>query len=103
MCVVATSYTPFAIRSYPQRDTFHVSRIAGGEGASLTISQRIAKVGAPLSRMIHEGSSRKRADAKRDGHSEAGSPECILVQYVEGVNGETARHSSGSALAAEAS
>jgi len=25
----------------------------------------------PLARNIHEGSSRKRADAKRDGHSEA--------------------------------
>ena len=24
-----------------------------------------------LARMIHDGSSRKRADAKRDGHSEA--------------------------------
>ncbi len=57
----------------------------------------------------HEGLSRKRADAKRDGHSEAagtGSPVCGSAcpqQYVEGLNGETARHSRVSALVAEAS
>jgi hypothetical protein len=30
------------------------------------------EVDAELARIIHEGASRKRADAKRDGHSEAG-------------------------------
>ena len=31
----------------------------------------IALISTPLARIIHEGSLRKRADAKRDGHSEA--------------------------------
>ena len=76
-----------------------------------------------LARNIDEGSSRKRADAKRDGHSEARDWLCCLRQclsrfsdgdrhqeegcqsptYVEGLNGETARRSRVSALTAEAS
>ena len=31
---------------------------------------RIGLPARPLARIIHEGSSRKRADVKRDGHSE---------------------------------
>ncbi len=45
-------------------------------------------------RIIHQGLSRKRADVKPGG---------ILVQYVERLNSETARHSLVSALAAETS
>ena len=78
-----------------------------------------------LARIIHEGSSpfdklrvpspaegRKRANAKRDGHSEQGTGSAAGTgakkgaspqQYVEGLNDETARHSRVSALAAEAS
>ena len=41
----------------------HVSR------ANIVFPQP-AKSGDDLARIIHEGSSRKRADAKRDGHSE---------------------------------
>jgi hypothetical protein len=35
-----------------------------------------------LARIIHEGPSRKRADAKRDGHSEAGDRLCRLRQCL---------------------
>ena len=76
-----------------------------------------------LARIIHKGSSRKRADAKRDGHSEQGTGSAVCggacpapqtgtgdkkkgaspPQYVEGLNGETVRRSRVSALAAEAS
>jgi len=70
--------------------------------------------------IIHDGSLRKRADAKRDVYSEAGDWLCRLrqcpapqtgagikkkgpcpQQYVEGLNGETARCSRVSALVAE--
>jgi len=34
--------------------------------------------------MIHEGSSRTRADAKRDGHPEAGDQLCRLRQLLSG-------------------
>jgi len=76
-----------------------------------------------LTRIIHDGSSRKRADAKRDWHSEAKGlalpsaavPVPLLrrgtgtkmkgaspQQNVDGLNGDTARHSHVSTLAAEA-
>jgi len=77
-----------------------------------------------LARIVHEASSRKRADVKRDGHSEArglAPPSAVAPvplfrrgqaqkkkgasppQYVEGLNGETARRSRVSTLAAETS
>jgi hypothetical protein len=34
--------------------------------------------------MIHEGSSRKRADATRDGHSETWSPEAYSCSMSKG-------------------
>src|SRR5712691_3010884 len=37
-----------------------------------------------LARMIHEGSSRKRADATRDGHSETWSPEAYSCSMSKG-------------------
>jgi len=37
-----------------------------------------------LARMIHGGSSRKRADATRDGHSETWSPEAYSCSMSKG-------------------
>jgi hypothetical protein len=37
-----------------------------------------------LARIVHEGSSRKRADAKRDGHSETGNPEAYSCSMSKG-------------------
>ena len=42
-----------------------------GDGDAFSHSSGIDLIEAFLARIIHEGSSRKRADAKRDGHSEA--------------------------------
>ena len=41
-----------------------------GDGDAFSHSSGMDVIEAFLARIIHEGSSRKRADAKRDGHSE---------------------------------
>ena len=41
--------------------------------------------------MIHDGSSRNRAVASRDGHAEPRESEAYLKQYVEVARGEPAR------------
>jgi hypothetical protein len=59
---------------------------------------RTSHARAGLTRMIHDGSSRKRRVALRDGRVEPGRPEAYLKQYVEGLNGEPARlHAAKSA------
>ena len=55
-----------------------------------------------LARIIHGGSSRKRAERGETG-TRRGKGMRHTREYVEGLNGETARHSRVSALAAEAS
>jgi hypothetical protein len=65
-----------------------------------------------LTRIIHDGSSRNRGAASRDGRVEPRRTKAYLKQYVEGLSGEPARlapkprgqacRSSGSAIAAEA-
>jgi hypothetical protein len=83
---------------------FRIRRAAGG--ATHIGDQRSGSSRWPA-RMIHEGSSRTRADAKRDGHSEQGTggkkKGASHQQYVEELNGETARHSRVSARATDAS
>ena len=44
----------------------------------------------PLAHIIHDGSSRNRQDATRDGHAEALAAEAYLKQYVEAASGEPA-------------
>ena len=41
--------------------------------------------------MIHDGSSRNRRDARRDGHAEPRATDAYLKQYVEVTRGEPAR------------
>ena len=48
-----------------------------------------------LARIIHDGSSRNRAVAKRDGHAEPHEAEAYLKQYVEAARGEPARRHAG--------
>ena len=59
-----------------------------------------------LARIIHDGSSRNRVVAKRDGQAQPRGTEAYLKQYVEGLRGEHARQlacrSGESAIAAEA-
>ncbi len=50
-----------------------------------------SKQSARQARIIHDGSSRNRAVALRDGRVERGRPEAYLKQYVEGLSGEPAR------------
>ena len=45
-----------------------------------------------LTRIIHVGSSRNRAIAKRDGQAQPQRSEAYLQQYVERLSGEHARH-----------
>ena len=45
----------------------------------------------PLAHIIHDGSSRNRQDATRDGHAEALAPEAYLKQYVEAASDEPVR------------
>jgi hypothetical protein len=56
--------------------------------------------------MIHDGSSRDRGVASRDGQAQPRRTEAYLKQYGEGLSGEYARRqacrSSESAIAAEA-
>jgi hypothetical protein len=58
---------------------------------------------AGQARIIQEGSSRNRADAKRNGRLETRGREAYSQQYVDRLSGETARCSGVSAVAAEAS
>jgi hypothetical protein len=51
---------------------------ARGRGDQHVLLLWSAPLCSTLARIIHEGSSRKRADAKRDGHSEAGDWLCRL-------------------------
>jgi hypothetical protein len=44
-----------------------------------------------LARIIHDGSSRNRAVARRDGHAEPREGEACLKQHVETLRGEPAR------------
>ena len=44
-----------------------------------------------LARIIHDGSSRNRAVASRDGRVEPRGTEAYLIEYVEGLSGEPAR------------
>jgi hypothetical protein len=44
-----------------------------------------------LAHIIHDGSSRNRRDAMRDGHAEPRATEAYLKQYVEVTRGEPAR------------
>src|SRR5206468_5901885 len=53
-------------------------------------------------RIIHDGSSRNRADAKRNGRLEPRGREAYSLQYVDRLSGETARCSGVSADAVEA-
>jgi hypothetical protein len=48
-----------------------------------------------LAHIIHDGSSRNRQDAKRDGRAEPREAEAYLKQYVEAVRGEPARLATG--------
>ena len=48
-----------------------------------------------LARIIHDGSSRNRAVAKRDGHAEPHEAEAYLKQYVEAAQGEPASRHAG--------
>ena len=54
-----------------------------------------------LAHIIHDGSSRNRAAALQDRHTEPRRIDAYLKQYVEGLSGEHARRSSVSAFAAE--
>ena len=44
-----------------------------------------------LARIIHDGSSRNRQDAMRDGHAERRGTKAYLKQYVEVARSEPAR------------
>ena len=46
-------------------------------------------------RIIHDGSSRNRAVAKRDGRAETRGREAYLKQYVDRPSGESARLDAG--------
>ena len=50
---------------------------------------------AGLARIIHDGSSRNREVAKRDGRVEPRETEAYLKQYVEAARGEPARQHAG--------
>jgi hypothetical protein len=58
---------------------------------------------AGQARIIQEGSSRNRADAKRNGRLEPRGREAYSQEYVDRLSGETARCSGVSAVAAGAS
>jgi hypothetical protein len=45
-----------------------------------------------LTRIRHDGSSRNRGVAKRDGQAQPRGTEAYLKQYGEGLSGEHARH-----------
>jgi regulator of protease activity HflC (stomatin/prohibitin superfamily) len=48
-----------------------------------------------LAHIIHDGSSRNRQDATRDGRAEPREAEAYLKQYVEAARGEAARVATG--------
>ena len=52
-----------------------------------------------IARIIHDGSSRNRAVAKRDGHAESHEAEAYLKQYVEAARGEPVRRHVGQSRA----
>ena len=49
---------------------------------------------AQLAHIIHDGSSRNRQVARRDGHAERRGTEAYLKQYVEVRRGEPARQAA---------
>ena len=59
-------------------------------------------LGRESTRNIHGGSSRNRADAKRNGRVEPRRTEAYSSEYVEGLKGEPAWCSGVSAIGAEA-
>ena len=56
-----------------------------------------------LARIIHDGSSRNRQDATRDGHAERRETKAYLKQYVEVMRSEPGRSETAARLVAAAS
>ena len=60
----------------------------------LVMNERNGRLGVrtqSLARIIHDGSSRNRGVALRDGQAQARGTEAYLKQYGEGLSGEHAR------------
>ena len=73
---------------------YSVTRQTGSHPRLTTYEHGEHHLTIPLARIIHEGSWRKRADAKRDGHSEAGDWLCRLRQCLS-RSSDGGRHQEG--------